>query len=162
PATSGDICPSHPDVVDFVGFGSANCSETTSTAVLSNTTAALRADGGCRDTDVNGDDFTVGAPAPRNSASTPLTCSALVQNETAAAAEADFCNVQFPLSISDAPGAAVTVFGRIFEAGLTDTVPAPAATIEAQFGYGPRHANPQTQSGWRWLDATFNVEVGND
>jgi hypothetical protein len=156
------ICPNHPDVVDFVGYGSANCRETTNAGALSTILAAHRADGGCRDTDINGDDFTVAAPSPRNSASTPQACSALLQNETNAAAEADFCSVQFPPAISDAAGAPVTVYGRIFEAGVTDTIAAPVATIEAQFGYGPRYANPQTQSGWTWLDAVFNVEAGND
>jgi len=68
----GTGCPFDPTVVDFVGFGSTNCSETASTAALSNTTAAIRAGNGCTDTDNNSADFTVGAPTPRNSAS-PLT-----------------------------------------------------------------------------------------
>ncbi len=61
--------------VDFVGFGGANCAEGSSpTPALSNTTAALRAGGGCTDTDVNGDDFATGAPTPRNGASPPNVC----------------------------------------------------------------------------------------
>src|SRR5690606_14277552 len=42
---------------------------------LSNTTAAVRAGGGCTDTNVNAADFTSGAPAPRNSASPPSLCA---------------------------------------------------------------------------------------
>jgi uncharacterized protein len=57
-------CPT--GLVDFVGFGAANCSETSPTAVLSNTTAALRKFNGAQDTDNNSADFTVGAPNPRN------------------------------------------------------------------------------------------------
>jgi predicted extracellular nuclease len=58
-------CPT--GLVDFVGFGSAtNCSETTPTANLSNTTAALRNNNGAQDTDNNLADFTIGAPNPRN------------------------------------------------------------------------------------------------
>ncbi len=58
-------CPT--GLVDFVGFGpTANCSETSPTAVLSNTTAALRKLNGTQDTDNNSADFTVGAPNPRN------------------------------------------------------------------------------------------------
>ncbi|MDD5370755.1 MAG: lamin tail domain-containing protein, partial [Anaerolineaceae bacterium] len=57
-------CPT--GVIDFVGFGAANCSETSPTPALSNTTAALRKDGGATDTDNNSADFTVGAPNPRN------------------------------------------------------------------------------------------------
>src|SRR5689334_6137187 len=45
-------CP--PGTIDFVGFGTtANCSETTPTAVLTNTTAAIRGGLGCTETDNN-------------------------------------------------------------------------------------------------------------
>ncbi|HYC94029.1 MAG TPA: DNA/RNA non-specific endonuclease [Thermoanaerobaculia bacterium] len=63
-----------PSVVDFVGFGGANCFEGAATPALSNTTAALRKGDGCTDTDSNSGDFTVGAPAPRNSASPANSC----------------------------------------------------------------------------------------
>ena len=47
-------CPSGASVIDFVGFGSANCFEGTApTPVLSNTTAAIRGGGGCTETDQN-------------------------------------------------------------------------------------------------------------
>lgn len=72
----GTVCPSGGSLVDFVGFGpSANCSEGSPTAVLSNTTAAIRKTNGCTDTDNNNSDFAVAAPAPRNSASPANTCS---------------------------------------------------------------------------------------
>ena len=59
-------CPT--GLVDFLGFGTAtNCSETTPTANLSNTTAALRKSNGAQDTDNNSIDFIVGIPTPRNS-----------------------------------------------------------------------------------------------
>lgn len=57
-------CPT--GLVDFVGYGSANCSETSPTAALNNTNAALRKSDGAQDTDNNSADFTVGAPNPRN------------------------------------------------------------------------------------------------
>ena len=64
-------------VVDLVGYGpGVSCSETSPTAVLSNTTAALRIAGGCTDTDNNSTDFTVGAPNPRNTSTIPNACSA--------------------------------------------------------------------------------------
>ncbi|QFP75862.1 ExeM/NucH family extracellular endonuclease [Deinococcus sp. AJ005] len=63
------------DLLDFVGYGTANESEGNATAPgLSNTTAALRAGNGCTDTNNNGKDFTAGAPAPRNSASAKTVC----------------------------------------------------------------------------------------
>ena len=68
-------CPT-ASVVDFVGFGStANCFEgSDGTATLSNTTAAIRANAGCLDTDDNFTDFTIGAPAPRNTAAAFNAC----------------------------------------------------------------------------------------
>jgi DNA/RNA endonuclease G (NUC1) len=71
-------CPvGNPDVIDFVGYGSADCYEGFSAApVLTNTTAALRARGGCKDTDYNGANFTAVAPSPRNKLSAPNFCPA--------------------------------------------------------------------------------------
>ena len=57
-------CPA--GLVDFIGYGAANCSETSPTPALSNTTAALRKLNGAQDTDNNLADFTIGAPNPRN------------------------------------------------------------------------------------------------
>jgi uncharacterized protein len=66
-ALSGS-CPLGAPVVDFVGFGTANCFEGSGpTPALSNTTAALRKAAGAEDTDDNAADFEVGAPTPRNS-----------------------------------------------------------------------------------------------
>jgi uncharacterized protein len=65
--TCGADCDAAPGVKDFVGYGNANDSETAPTAVLTNTTAALRNGGGTDDTDNNLLDFnTAGAPNPRN------------------------------------------------------------------------------------------------
>ena len=72
--TGGTGCPSGA-LVDFVGYGTANCSETTPTPALSNITAAFRKSGGCQDNDNNSDDFTVAAPAPRNSATAANICN---------------------------------------------------------------------------------------
>jgi len=68
-------CPTGAQIVDFVGYGSANCFEgSAAVGVLSNTTAALRGGGGCTDNNQNGTDFTVAAPAPRNSATAAAPC----------------------------------------------------------------------------------------
>jgi predicted extracellular nuclease len=70
-------CPTGAAVVDLVGYGAANCFEGGAAApTLSNTTAALRGDGGCTETDSNSGDFAVGAPTPRNTASPTNSCSA--------------------------------------------------------------------------------------
>jgi predicted extracellular nuclease len=71
--TLSGSCPTA--VVDFVGFGAANCFEGAApTGTLTNATAALRASAGCTDTDNNGADFTVGTPTPRNSAAPLNAC----------------------------------------------------------------------------------------
>ncbi|MFN7021237.1 MAG: lamin tail domain-containing protein, partial [Phycisphaerales bacterium] len=67
-------CPT-AGVVDFVGFGSANCFEGGgATPALTNTTAAIRAGDGCVDTDNNNADFSALAPNPRNTSSPLAPC----------------------------------------------------------------------------------------
>ena len=62
-------------IVDFVGYGGADCSETAPSPLISNTQAALRKNGGCTDTDHNLNDFdNGGGPIPRNSSSPINTC----------------------------------------------------------------------------------------
>lgn len=63
-------------IVDLVGYGSSATMYEGSgpTGTLSNTTAAHRDDDGCVDTDDNAADFTVAAPAPRNTGSTDTPC----------------------------------------------------------------------------------------
>jgi uncharacterized protein (TIGR03437 family) len=79
-ATTTAGCPTSVTVADFVGYGSANCSETSATAALSPTKSALRKTNGCTDTDNNSADFTTptlssGTP-PRNSSSAINDCNA--------------------------------------------------------------------------------------
>src|SRR5712691_6675072 len=74
-ATTGSGCPFAATVVDFVGYDGATCAETTATPTLSNTTAALRKEEGCTETDSNASDFAVAAPAPRNSVSPLHFCT---------------------------------------------------------------------------------------
>jgi DNA/RNA endonuclease G (NUC1) len=64
------------NIADLVGYGAGTTffEGTGPTATLTNTTAALRKDLGCADTDVNSADFATGAPAPRNSAVTGTPC----------------------------------------------------------------------------------------
>ncbi|HET7695424.1 MAG TPA: DNA/RNA non-specific endonuclease [Vicinamibacterales bacterium] len=63
-------CPTgDPSVMDFVGYGSADCREGTTTAPSpSATNAILRLGNGSIDTDRNGSDFVAGAAAPRRTA----------------------------------------------------------------------------------------------
>jgi hypothetical protein len=62
-------------VIDFIGYGSANCSEGQARAgSISNTKAQFRLNNGCTDSDNNSSDFAAGTPNPRNSASASTAC----------------------------------------------------------------------------------------
>lgn len=70
------------NVIDFIGFGTANMYEgTAATAALTNATAAIRNSNGCDDTDDNSTNFTVAAPTPRNSATPINICATSSINE---------------------------------------------------------------------------------
>ncbi len=77
-ALSGSGCPFASSVVDFVGYGtSADCFEGTGRAPTpSNTTADVRRNGGCTDSDDNVADLFGAAPFPRNSSSPLNNCVA--------------------------------------------------------------------------------------
>jgi predicted extracellular nuclease len=67
--------PGGANVLDVVGFGSANYFEGGGpTPAPANSTAVLRKDGGCLDSDANSTDFVVGAPTPRNTGSARNVC----------------------------------------------------------------------------------------
>ena len=157
-------CPTSGALVDLVGFGAANCSEGgTPTAAPSNSTAALRAGDACADSNNNGANFVIGTPTPRNTAVVASSCSMCgVQNELDSAAEADWCNVQFPPSLVVAPAAPTPLlYGRLYEAGVTPGSGG-AASVMAQVGYALVGVDPRTQCGWRFFTATFNTQYGND
>ncbi|WP_411281713.1 DNA/RNA non-specific endonuclease [Gemmatimonas sp.] len=74
-AQSG-TCPDGADVVDRVGYGASSCPAGDNTPAPSNTLAVLRGANGCAWTRNNAVDFATGTPAPRNSATAAVTCSA--------------------------------------------------------------------------------------
>ena len=157
-------CPTGATLIDFVGYGTtANCREGTATAPApSATTSIQRVGQTCADVNANSVDFVAGAPAPRNSSSAAQACACVALNETTTPlVEADYCVVQFPTSLSATTGTTTsTVFGQLFETGVTEGPGAPTA-VRAQLGYGPVGANPQHQA-WTWVNATYNVQVGNN
>jgi hypothetical protein len=160
--TSGVSCPTGAEILDFVGYGTANCSEGgTAVPALSTSLSGQRVQNGCADVNNNSIDFVTGAPAPRNSASPAAVCACVVQNESDAGLEADYCNVQFPINFSVATGGATPlIYGRIFEAGVTEAAGL-NNLIRAQLGYGLSSVNPQYGS-WTWTNAAYNTQVGND
>jgi uncharacterized protein (TIGR03437 family) len=121
--------PSGSQIVDFVGYGSANAAEGSPVAALTNTTAASRQSGGCTDTNNNRADFNVGSPAPRNSHSALNLCSP-------PPAPAPTINSISPgTPTASGSNQAVTVFGSQFQSGLTVTV------------FFPNGSGPTTLSG---------------
>jgi hypothetical protein len=62
-------------ILDLVGYGGANFFDGAGAApTLSNSTAGLRQNSGCTDTNNNGADFVSAAPSPRSTASPLATC----------------------------------------------------------------------------------------
>ncbi|TWT18689.1 nuclease [Luteimonas marina] len=106
---NGGSTPCTPEqvalIVDLVGFGNANFFEGAAAApTLGNAIAALRADGGCSDSNDNGADFATAAPAPRNSATPPAPCGgggiAYASISDTSAAEGDSGTTPFFFTIS--------------------------------------------------------------
>jgi hypothetical protein len=75
PTSGGDT------VVDFLGYGEANCSESSRAASMgSSRTALYRLQGGCIDTDRNREDFiAVDSPSPRSSSYSRNPCSGTLE-----------------------------------------------------------------------------------
>jgi hypothetical protein len=98
-ATAGS-CSSAPLVEDLVGYGSATDYEGVGPApALGSTTAAVRAGGGCTDTNANATDFAAVTPVPRNALSPSASCSIVVPPNPSASAAVDV-DVQPVISLS--------------------------------------------------------------
>ncbi|MFM7297954.1 MAG: lamin tail domain-containing protein, partial [Planctomycetota bacterium] len=69
-ALTGSGCPIAATVIDFVGYGAANCSEGTASAAGASNKSVRRASGGCSDSGNNSTDFSAVTPTPRNSSNT--------------------------------------------------------------------------------------------
>jgi hypothetical protein len=150
-ALSGN-CPLVASVVDFVGYGGADCSEgSASAAALSNTTAATRINP-CLDTDDNAADFSsASAPAPRNSSLAATACAQLI----------GYAVLQFPYmamlaTACPTAGESMLVFGQVYVAGATDAASLPAAGMVAQLGVFVDGADPAVAPAASWATAIAN------
>jgi hypothetical protein len=85
----------------------------------------------------------------------------------------DFCRLQFPELIDETQGTNVTVYGRLFSAGLTDLsgVNDLAPQVSGWVGWGPDGTDPAVDAGWTWTlgmgnpgygPASPNYEPNND
>jgi hypothetical protein len=113
-------CSAAAGLEDLVGYGSAADYEGSSAApVPSATTALVRADGGCTDTDDNASDFATAAPDPLNSSAPAAACSAQPPPSGTSASAGVDVDVQPVLSIAlDQPTLS-------FPTAVPGTTPAP-------------------------------------
>lgn len=139
-------CPTDAEangkIVDFVGYGtSAVCAEGTPTLTPSVTTAVLRQNEGCTDTDQNSTDFSLGAPRPRNSSSPLYACGG-------------FTTSQADLVISTITSGSATV-----QASRSNQQPVPPATEAPQRAFAQTQTTPASVLARGVL--TFFVTVRN-
>jgi glycosidase len=93
-------------------------------------------------------------------------------NEGAASAEAaglphptiGWANTQWPPSITHVVSAinrTPDVYGQVWIDGVTNA-PGNTDGLTAQLGYGPDGSDPASSNAWTWVDASFNVDAGNN
>ena len=71
----------------------------------------------------------------------------------------DWGKLQWPVTIYSAPGTDITVYGRVYKAGITDMTSGndPVETLVGQVGFGPRDSDPSVNPDlWTWFDAVPN------
>ncbi|KAB8140515.1 ExeM/NucH family extracellular endonuclease [Chloroflexia bacterium SDU3-3] len=135
-AVNCSSCSGIANVVDFIGYGTANDSETSAAPAIDRTKAALRAGNGCTDTGVNSADFTAGAPSPRNSASPTNSCSVATSTPTTPTSTGTVTVTPVtptatatPVTPTATPGAYTPIFTI---QGTTDTSPLAGSTVTTQ------------------------------
>ncbi|MFT3837719.1 MAG: IPT/TIG domain-containing protein [Myxococcaceae bacterium] len=69
----------------------------------------------------------------------------------------DYCNLQFPATMTLDAGQSGTVYGQVYAAGLT---PNGALPLVVQYGRGNSQEDPGL--AWTWAQATFNAPAGNN
>ena len=74
---------------------------------------------------------------------------------------ADFCNVDFPKTATTTEGDTFSVFAQVYEPGITDAA-GQGANVEAWIGYNITDNDPSVGTGWTWVAATYDSDVGNN
>ena len=74
--------------------------------------------------------------------------------------EVDFCRYQHPPNANLTFGEQVTIYGRVFEPGITDRTAGTDVdqTLRAQGGFGPDGSDPDGNDEWEWLVADANLQ----
>ncbi|MCE9616189.1 MAG: hypothetical protein K8T26_18100 [Lentisphaerae bacterium] len=75
---------------------------------------------------------------------------------------ADWCNLQFPPDQRVRVGVPTGfIYGQVWINGETSKGGATPG-LAAQLGYGPDGSDPATSPDWVWVNATYNLDVGNN
>ncbi|WP_170826797.1 choice-of-anchor D domain-containing protein [Flavobacterium caeni] len=72
----------------------------------------------------------------------------------------DFANIQFPATATITQGGSETIYGQVYEPGVTEAG-GQGAGITAWIGTSATNTNPNTVD-WTWTPATFNTQSGNN
>jgi hypothetical protein len=75
-----------------------------------------------------------------------------------------WANLQWPPTIDhtiSAVNRTDNAYGQVWIDGATSQ-PGQTPTLQAQLGFGPTTSNPAIDAGWTWVDASFNVDAGNN
>ncbi len=121
------VCPTDPEangkIVDFIGYGSVVCAEGAAAPAPSATSAVLRRNAGCNDSDQNGADFTVGAPLPRNTVTPFNPCNGVTNPQ------ADLVINTITSGATQTSGAALARFAKLLSraTSFTQTQTTPAS-----------------------------------
>jgi hypothetical protein len=75
-----------------------------------------------------------------------------------------WANLQWPPTLNhtiSAVNRTGNVYGQVWIDGVTYK-PGATESLLAQLGFGPTGSNPQGNLAWNWVDASFNVNAGNN
>jgi hypothetical protein len=72
----------------------------------------------------------------------------------------DWANLQFPSTAAICVGGNASIYGKVYESGVTEFAGA-GAGITAQYGYSSSNSDP-SGVGWTWGSASFNAQQTND
>jgi glycosidase len=75
-----------------------------------------------------------------------------------------WANLQWPPSMSHTISVADRTddaYGQVWIDGVTNQ-PGATQSLRAQLGFGPQGSNPNGNPDWTWVEASFNVDAGNN
>ena len=104
-------------------------------------------------------DRAVAARASDDNGQTWTACGGQQPLTVTGLSAAGYCNLQYPPSVTVAAAPSTTVYGRVYQAGVTEAAGAPAG-VTAELGYGKSTEDPGV--AWTWTASSWNVQVGND